>query len=115
MRILTAIFFFISSVYAQGPGVMKPGNPDLIKLSFYSDNWCMVFINGKIVAVNSVDFLPHNEVTVSILPDYPMTIAVLAKDNADPRTGLEYSDSHIGDAGFILKLTDGTVSNSSWK
>jgi hypothetical protein len=38
----------------------------------------MVFINGKIVAVNSIDFLPHNEVTVNVLPDYPMTIAVLA-------------------------------------
>lgn len=43
-----------------------------------------------------------------------MTIAVLAKDNADPNTGLEYGN-HIGDAEFILKMGDGTVSNGSWK
>src|SRR5262249_2323587 len=32
----------------------------------------------------------------------------------DPKTGLEYGD-HIGDAGFILKFGDGTVSNARWK
>jgi hypothetical protein len=73
----------------QGPGVIKPGPKDLIQLTFYADNWAMIFINGKIVAVDPVDFLPHSETTVNILPDYPMTIAILAKDNADPLTGLE--------------------------
>lgn len=43
-----------------------------------------------------------------------MTIAVLAKDNAQPATGLEYG-TQIGDAGFILKLGDGTVANATWK
>src|SRR4051794_22926276 len=43
-----------------------------------------------------------------------MTIKILAKDNADPKTGLEYGD-HIGDAGLILKFADGTVSNTKWK
>lgn len=43
-----------------------------------------------------------------------MTIAVLAKDNADPVTGLEYGN-RIGDAGFILKLGDGTVTNATWR
>jgi uncharacterized protein (TIGR03437 family) len=104
----------MNNLWGQGPGTLKPGNGDIIKLSFYCDNWAMVFINGKLVASNSIDFLPHNEVTVNILPDYPMTIAVLAKDNADPTTGLEYGN-HIGDAGFILKMGDGTVSNGSWK
>jgi hypothetical protein len=51
---------------------------------------------------------------VDILPEYPMTIAVLTKDNADPKTGLEYGD-HIGDGGFILKFADGTVTNAKWK
>lgn len=43
-----------------------------------------------------------------------MTIAVMAKDNADPKTGLEYGDQ-IGDAGFILKFADGTVTSARWK
>jgi uncharacterized protein (TIGR03437 family) len=118
MRNLILVVLLIlvgASLFAQGPDVVKPGVGDVIKLSFYADNWCMVFINGKIVAVNSIDFLPHNEVTVNILPDYPMTIAILAKDNADPISGYEYSNTHVGDAGFILKMTDGTISGSNWK
>jgi hypothetical protein len=83
-------------------------------LHAYADNWCTIFINGKMVATDSVDFLPHNQVSVRILPEYPMTIAVLAKDNADPSTGLEYGNK-IGDGGFILKLADGTVTNATWK
>jgi hypothetical protein len=43
-----------------------------------------------------------------------MTIAILAKDNADPKTGLEYGD-HVGDGGFIIKFADGTVSSAKWK
>jgi hypothetical protein len=43
-----------------------------------------------------------------------MTIAVLAKDNADPKTGCEYG-RQIGDGGFILKFADGTVTDARWK
>ncbi len=68
----------------------------------------------RLVAVDPIDFLPHNAVSIGILPDYPMTIAVLAKDNADPKTGCEYGRS-IGDGGFVLKFADGTVTDASWK
>jgi len=98
----------------KGPGIAKPRMNDTIKASVYADNWFMMYINGKLVAVDPIDFLPHNEVTLDILPEYPMTIAILAKDNADPKTGLEYGD-HIGDAGLIVKFADGTVSNTKWK
>ena len=74
----------------------------------------MLYINGQLVAVDPTDFLPHNVVSVDVLPQYPMTIAVMAKDNADPKTGTEYGD-RIGDGGFIIKFSDGTVSNASWR
>lgn len=99
---------------AQPPGTVKPTIAHTITLNAYADNWCAIFINGKLVAVDAIDFLPHNQISVRILPEYPMTIAVLAKDNAEPATGLEYGNK-IGDAGFILKLGDGTVTNASWK
>ena len=95
-------------------GWIKPTMADTQKVNVYADNWFMLYINGKPVAVDSIDFLPHNVVSVDILPEYPMTIAVLAKDNADPKTGLEYGN-HIGDGGFIMKFSDGTVTNASWK
>jgi phosphatidylethanolamine-binding protein (PEBP) family uncharacterized protein len=95
-------------------GLIKPSMADTIKVNVYADNWFVLYINGKLTAVDSIDFIPHNVVTVDILPQYPMTIAVMAKDNADAKTGMEYGN-HIGDGGFIIKFADGTVSNATWK
>lgn len=98
-----------------GPQVQKPKITDTSKANIYADNWFELYINGNLVAVDSISFIPHNVVSVEILPEYPMTIAVMAKDNADANTGLEYDNSQIGDGGFILKFSDGTVTNASWK
>jgi len=95
-------------------GIVKPSMSDTIKCAMYADNWFALFVNGKQVAVDSIDFLPHNVVAIDLLPEYPMTIAVLAKDNADPATGCEYG-RQIGDGGFILRFADGTVTDASWK
>jgi hypothetical protein len=95
-------------------GLIKPDLTDTIKVRIYADNWFMLYINGKLVAVDPIEFIPHNVVSVDILPEYPMTIAVMAKDNADPKTGMEYGN-HVGDGGFIIKFADGTVSNATWK
>ncbi len=96
------------------PGMIKPTMADTIQLSVYADNWFILYINGKLRVVDSIDYMPHNVMNVDILLEYPMTIAVMARDNADPKTGLEYGD-HIGDGGFILKFSDGTVTNAKWK
>jgi hypothetical protein len=96
-------------------GIRKPSMNDTIKANVYADNWFILYINGELVAVDSIKFIPHNVVSVDILPAYPMTIAVMAKDNADPKTGMEYANTNIGDAGFILKFGDGTVTNAQWK
>jgi hypothetical protein len=98
-----------------GGKLRKPQMADTIQANVYADNWFMLYINGELVAVDSIKFIPHNVVSVDILPTYPMTIAVMAKDNADPQTGMEYANTNIGDAGFILKFGDGTVTNASWK
>ena len=95
-------------------GLIKPSIDDTMRLNVYADNWFMLYVNGRSVAVDPIPFTPHNVVSVDFLPEYPMTIAVLAKDNADPRTGLEYG-TKIGDGGFILKFADGTVTNGTWK
>lgn len=93
----------------------KPTIGDTVRANVYADNWFMLYVNGHLVAVDSIAFIPHNVVSVDILPAYPMTIAVLAKDNADPQTGMEYANTNVGDAGFILKFADGTVTNASWR
>jgi len=96
------------------PGMVKPAPEDTLELNVYADNWFILYINGKLRVVDPIEYMPHNVVSVDILPEYPMTIAVMGRDNADPKTGLEYGD-HIGDAGLILKFADGTVTNAKWK
>ena len=104
----------IQSAVAQQP-LRKPRIEDTIKANVYADNSFKLYINGELVAVDSIAFVPHNVVSVDILPAYPMTIAVMGIDNADPKTGMEYANTNIGDGGVILKLGDGTVTNSTWK
>lgn len=107
-------------VFAQTPPtvgtvVRKPTIADAIRATVYADNSFKLYINGELVAVDSIAFVPHNVVSVDILPAYPMTIAVMAVDNADPKSGMEYANTNIGDGGFIMKLGDGTVTNATWK
>jgi hypothetical protein len=98
-----------------GGRVRKPSITDTIRANVYADNWFQLYVNGELVAVDSIAFIPHNVISVDLLPAYPMTIAVLAKDNADPKTGMEYANTNVGDAGFILKFADGTVTNGNWR
>jgi hypothetical protein len=99
----------------SGGRIRKPQMSDTIKANVYADNWFSLYINGELVAVDSIKFIPHNVISVDALPSYPMTIAVMARDNADPKTGMEYANTNIGDGGFILKFSDGTVTSKSWK
>ena len=118
MLMLIAIPSCASSVWSQAPAaakVRKPQMADSIKANIYADNWFMLYINGELVAVDSIAFVPHNVISVDLLPSYPMTIAVMAKDNFDPKTGMEYANTNIGDAGFILKFGDGTLTSGDWK
>ncbi len=110
----TLLVASIQSAVAQQP-LRKPRIDDTIKANVYADNSFKLYINGELVAVDSIAFVPHNVVSVDVLPAYPMTIAVMGIDNADPETGMEYANTNIGDGGFILKLGDGTVTNATWK
>ncbi len=95
--------------------IAKPNMTDTVKLNVYADNWFQLYINGKLIATDSIEFMPHNVVSVDVLPEFPMTIAAMARDNADAITGKEYEYTMIGDGGFILKLGDDVVSDASWK
>ena len=53
---------------------------DTEKLYVYVDNWFKLYINGKLAAVDSIEFMPHNIVSVDVLPEFPMTIAIMASD-----------------------------------
>lgn len=93
----------------------KPEMKDTIRASIYADNTFQLYLNGELIAVDSIRFIPHNVIEVDVLPAYPLTIAVLAEDNADPKTGMEYANTSIGDGGLVLKFGDGIVTDKSWR
>lgn len=120
--LFTLLFFSLLVVAGKSqekrpttPRLSKPRMADTIKANIYADNTFELYINGELTAVDSIKFIPHNVISVDVLPKYPMTIAVIARDNADSKTGMEYANTNIGDGGFILKFGDGTVTDSTWK
>lgn len=118
MAVAYLVFLGATEVWSQSPEstrLRKPQLSDTIRANVYADNTFQLYINGELVAVDSIAFVPHNVISVDILPAYPMTIAVLARDNFDEKTGMEYANTNIGDGGFILKFSDGTVTNGRWK
>ena len=99
------------------PGIVPASYPNFentVKANVYADNWFVMYLNGKLAAVDSIPFIPHNVISVDLLPEYPMTIAVMARDNGDPDTGMEYDNSNIGHGGFILKFADGPLTTPEW-
>ena len=93
----------------------RPARPTSVPVTVYADNWFELFINGRLVAVDPIEFIPHNLVRFEIVPEYPMTIAVQVRDFADPETGLEHDGTRIGDGGFIMVIGDTIVTDGKWR
>ena len=83
----------------------------------YADNWFELYFNGNKVGSDPILFTPHNAVKINFNADDTglFSYAIWAQDYADNITGLEYDDTCLGDGGLRISLSDGTVSNSSWK
>lgn len=81
----------------------------------YADNWFQLSVNGRVVATDPTTFKPFEVVPVAFSATLPLTIAVIAKDYADPVTGLEYDNTKVGDGGLIVKFANGVASSADWK
>jgi len=113
--LLTALTMGAALATQKEQQVSGSGDTETITATVYADNWFEMYVNGRRVAVDPIRFRPHNVVTFELKAEYPMTIAIRAEDNADPRTGMEYDDTQIGDGGFALRLSDGTITDASWR
>ena len=85
----------------------------------FADNYFELYINGQLVAVNTVPFTPFNSSLVKFKVNRPYTIAVKVID-WEENLGLGTEDNrgkafHPGDGGFIASFSDGTVTSSDWK
>jgi hypothetical protein len=81
----------------------------------YADNDFELYVNGKQVASDPIDFTPFNVVRVGFKATYPMTFAIRARDYADPVTGLEYSNTKTGDGGLIAFFSNGLGTDAAWR
>ncbi|MFH0286489.1 hypothetical protein ACGRSR_02435 [Vibrio owensii] len=85
----------------------------------FADNYFELYINGQLVAVDTVPFTPFNSSIVKFKVNKPYTIAVKVID-WEENLGLGTEDNrgkafHPGDGGFIASFSDGTVTGSDWQ
>lgn len=115
MVIIFLIVTFSVMLFSVNKSIAAPDSANTITGNVFADNDFELYINGKLVAEDDIDFTPHNVVRVSFKAEYPMVIAVKAIDFYIEGTGLEYNNTKAGDGGFILKFSDGTATNGTWK
>ncbi|MGR5094102.1 hypothetical protein ACPV5O_15255 [Vibrio maritimus] len=85
----------------------------------FADNYFELYINGQLVAVDTVPFTPFNSSIVKFKVNKPYTIAVKVID-WEENLGLGTEDNrgkayHPGDGGFIASFSDGTVTSTDWQ
>ncbi|MCL9773715.1 hypothetical protein [Vibrio methylphosphonaticus] len=85
----------------------------------FADNYFELYINGSLIAVDTVPFTPFNSSIVKFKVKKPYTIAVKVIDweenlglGTENNRGKAY---HPGDGGFIASFSDGTVTSSDWQ
>lgn len=85
----------------------------------FADNYFELYINGTLIAVDTVPFTPFNSSIVKFKVKAPYTIAVKAIDweenlglGTEANRGNAY---HAGDGGFIASFSDGTVTGPQWQ
>lgn len=111
-----ALVFTISGNAAQCPGVTKK-----VTGTVYCDNKFTLWVDGKKVAVDPLDFTPHQAVAVAFEWDgvSSITYAIQCEDYAS-ESGYEYTGSsrpQLGDGALIAQFDDGlgTATSANWK
>lgn len=84
----------------------------------FADNYFELYINGKLIGVDTVPFTPFNSSIVRFKVKRPYNITVKLVD-WEEHLGLGSENNrgkrfHAGDGGFIASFSDGTVTNSKW-
>lgn len=107
------------TVLAQGESCSA--KPISVVGKIYCDNKFTLWVNGKKVAEDPIDFTPHQALEVSFEwnASSNITYAIMCEDYASP-SGYEYTERkrpQLGDGALIAEFEDGlgTVTSSDWK
>ena len=122
---LAAAFLFAAIVSAPAPAISA--TTVSFSADIWADNWFAMYVNGVKVAMDPVPITTtksFNKVSVTFKAKYPLTVAIIAKDYVENKSGLEYigtPQQQIGDAGLVAQiheLSSGRLVGStskSWK
>lgn len=109
---------------AKVPVVEIDPDGEVITGFVVADNYYEMYVNGKLVSVDNTPYTPFNSAIVRFKVKRPYTIAIMGVDWDEhlglgmelfPVSGPKQNPWHPGDGGVIVKLSDGTVTDSSWK
>jgi len=100
------------------PIVVVDPDGEVITGYLIADNYFELHVNGKLVGVDAVPFTPFNSSIVRFKAKRPITYAVKLVDweeHLGLGTERGRTPYHAGDAGFLARFSDGTVTDNSWK
>lgn len=102
------------------PVVEVDADGEVIAGHVMADNYFELYVNGKLIGVDAVPFTPFNSAVVRFRVKKPYTIAVKLVDweenlGLGSESGGGGGGFHPGDAGFIARFSDGTITDASWK
>lgn len=86
-----------------------------------ADNYFELYVNGKLVAIDSTVFTPFNSAVVRFRAKRPITYAVTLVDweeNLGVGTEQDLRGPglhHPGDGGFLARFSDGTITDATWR
>jgi hypothetical protein len=103
----------------QVPVVEIDSDGTVITGYLMADNYFELYVNGSLVAVDSVPFTPMNASIVRFRVKRPYTLVFKLVDweeNLGVASELNRSNPwHPGDGGLIARFSDGTVTDSTWR
>jgi hypothetical protein len=100
------------------PIVTVDSDGEVITGYLIADNYFELYINGKLVGVDSIPFTPFNSSIVRFKAKRPITYAIKLIDweeHLGLGTERGRTPYHAGDAGFLARFSDGTITDSTWK
>jgi hypothetical protein len=102
----------------EPPVVVVDPDGEVITAYLLADNYFELYVNGRLVAIDSVPFTPFNSAVVRFRAKRPITYAVKLVDweeNIGLGTESGGGPHHPGDGGFIARFSDGTITDDSWR
>jgi hypothetical protein len=104
---------------ASVPIVDIDADGEVVTATLIADNYYEMYVNGRLVGIDSVPYTPFNSQVVRFRVRRPYTLAFLLVDWEEKLgLGMERfpnTEWHAGDGGFIARFSDGVVTDAGWR